>query len=130
MNSIIASLLTVAKKLNNYAIDATTPTVFWPDTTHYIAEVPAGKRWILIGGVIYRDNSSALDVYLRDASDKLIGHLASYSAATGHAAYPEAANIGNPWLIVLDEGEYVQGLLGTAQGTGAYGTCIVLEVSV
>lgn len=128
MSGIYTELLTLAKKHNNYAVDATGGGL-WVNTTHYIAEVPASKRWFVLGGVINRAVSSTVYVISRDTADKeIIRHL-DEGAATGLKTWPEADfSSGNP--IILDASEQIYMHFGTAQDASSYATCIVLEVDV
>lgn len=126
----IATLLQTGKKLNNYAEDATGGGL-WVSTTHYTVVVPANKRWILLGGVFNRDANATLYVYIKDASDKTIALLGSYSASTGLSQYP--LNTGSPaigGLLLMDAGEYLDAVAGAAQGAGAYASLQVIELSL
>ncbi len=116
-----------AKKVDNYEADATGATALWPDTTHYKATCPAGKRWVLIGGVVKRDVSSTLDMYVRSSATEALLQLDIQTAATGYSAYPNYLRSDAKTLIVLDPGDYVEALFGTAQGAGAIASCQVLE---
>ena len=127
---VVTDLLTVARKVDNYTVDATGGGL-WTDTTHYRATVPVGKRWFLYGGVAQRDVSATVNMALMNVADKMVHYLATHSAATALVAYPEATNTGSMMFpIPLDVGEYVMMTFGVAQSTGAYATCIVLEVDV
>ena len=127
---ISAELLTFARKLNNWEEDPVTGLkVLWTSTTHFIAEVPADKRWFLFGGVADRNVSSTLYAYVKDASDEIILLLAYHSAGTSMASYPIEANVGKTiFPFVMDEGEYVDLTFGTAQDAGSKASCVVLEV--
>ena len=129
---ITVDLLTVAKKVNNYDIDATGGGL-WTSTTTYKATVPAGKRWRFMFGYHKRDVSSTALVEIRDASDAIIGSLDYQGAATAGVGYPNTS-AGNNTLpkgrVILDVGEYILITFGTAQSTGAYASCVVLEVDV
>ena len=125
---VVTDLLTVARKINNYDIDATAGGL-WTDTTHYKVTCPVGKRWFLIGGVVVRAVSATLEGYVKDSSDKIIGYLISETAAATSNMYPEYAfQVGN--YIVLDVGEYVELVFGVAQNASSYASCMVLEVDV
>jgi len=116
------------RKLNNFDVDATAGGL-WDDTTHYIATVPAGKRWILLGGVINRDVSATVKAYARDVSGNIILKMGDEAAGTGYSHYPETAFwIGTP--LVLDSSEDVYLQFNVAQGGSAWATCVVLEVSI
>jgi len=128
---IFAELLTLARKLNNYEVYGAGAGPLWTSTTNYKAVVPAGKRWFLYGGVVFRSASATASINVYDAADKKIYTLGSHAAATGICHYPEAENTGSlAFPIPLDAGEYVDITLGAAQGATAYGTCVVLEVDI
>lgn len=128
--AIVAELLTLAKKLNNYEIDPVTGLkVLWVDTTHYKVVCPAAKRWFLISGVVNRNVSSTVNVTLHNVGDVAIDTLLVEGAAAALNSYPEAAyQVGAQ--RVLDAGEYIQAYFGTAQDAGSWATCVVLEVDV
>lgn len=127
---ISIGLLTQAKKVNNYAENATGGGL-WVSTSNYRAVVPSLKRWFLYGGFTIRDASATMKAFIYDASDKYVLQLADWAAAAGAAYYPESANTGTclfPW--VMDAGEYISLVFGAAQGAGASANCVVLEVDV
>lgn len=124
-------------KKNYYIEDATDNASdnlkFDSDTAQkYI--VPAGKRWLLIGGNVNRDVSSTLLVRLHDAANKVILTLANESAGTGVTVFPNGGtndeNFRPIGPIILDAGEYVRILFGTAQTGAAWASCMVIEVGV
>lgn len=123
-------------KVNNYIEDATDIAAgndkFDSDQLATMI-VPAGKRWILLGGVVNRDASSTLTIYVKDASDNII-HLVLYSGATAAlTTWPDNADSEKTYIfhpIILDVGEYVEFSFGAAQGAGAFLSCVVLEVDV
>ena len=129
---VVTDLLTVARKLNNYEADATGGTL-WTSTTTFKCTVPVGKRWEFLFGYHKRDVSSTALVEIRDVSDDIIGSLDYQGAATAGVGYPNTS-AGNNTLpkgrVVLDVGEYILITFGTAQGVGAYASCVVLEVDV
>lgn len=127
---IVAELLTLAKKINNYEIDPITGVqVLWIDSTHFTGTVPLNKRWFVLGGVVNRNVSSTVIVALRDSSNATICHLLDEGAAMGLKTFPEAdKQIGRDWI--LDAGEDFYMLFGTAQDAGSYANCVVLEVDV
>ena len=132
--AIFAELLTVAKKLNNYAENATGGGL-WTSTTEYRATVPAGKRWFVQGGCVNRDVSSTMNVNAYDASDDLLFFLDFQGAATGTTCWPNtqavAVRIQFPKNgLMLDAGEYILITLAVAQGVGAFANCVILEVDV
>jgi len=126
MSQIFAELLTVARKLNNYLENATTS---FDSTTSHKYVVPVGKRWSLIGGIVKRDVSSTLSVIAYDSSDNPILEMSLQGAATALVIWPDDARnmFGR---CVLDAGEYVHMAFGTAQDTGAYMSCMAMEVDV
>ena len=124
---ISVDLLTVAKKVNNYKADATAGGL-WTSTTEYKATCPAGKRWFLLGGIVYRDVSHTLTAIVRDAADKSLYYLSLKTAATGYTGFPDVAN--NISNYVIEAGEYVQLFFGGAQSTGAAASCVVLEIDI
>lgn len=129
-NPIAVDLLAVAKKLDNYDVNATAGGL-WTDTTHYRATVPANKRWFLFGGAITRDASQTVNVSIYDSSDNPIIVLAGYSAGTGTHSYPIEGYSGHViFPFPMDPGDYVEALFGGAQGVTAAATCVVLEVNI
>lgn len=119
----------VARRVNNYELDATGATALWPDTTHYKAEVPAGKRWFLLGGIFYRNAAVTATTYVRDSSDNIIGQLGYEGAGATRGSYPEEAQAkGTGW--VLDPGEYVDITFSGALDATAYASCCVLEIDI
>ena len=115
-----------AKKVDNYAIDATGGGL-WTTTTTYKIVCPTGKRWVLIGGVINRGVSATVNVIVYNASDEPIQFLYYAAASTGTSGYPSSTNAGNG-VPILDVGEYVLATFGAAQNAASYMTCLVLEV--
>lgn len=126
----IADLFAIAKKIDNYEKDATGATALWPSTTVYKAEVPANKRWFLIGGAFNRDVSSTASFYLKDSVDQVIGFFNTYSAGTGWHRFPLYNGVLFPHGCIGDAGDYFTIEFGTAQGASAEASCMVLEVSV
>lgn len=123
--------LTRARKLDNYEKDATGATAKWPDTTHFIATVPAGKRWFLFGGNANRAVSSTMNSYVKDPSDNTILTLSYHGASTGSTPFPIATYAGThifPWP--MDVGDYVELLFGTAQNANSYASVHVLEIDI
>ncbi len=135
-----AELLTVAKKVNNYIIDATdtgTGNDKWESSTLQEWTVPADKRWILLYGVLSRENSSTSTCLILDSSGGVIGKIHDMSAGTGVTplipvgfATREHLQQGQMGQLILDAGEQVQLTLGTAQGSAAYASLVVLEIDV
>lgn len=136
MSIIVKDLLVSARKLNYYIEDATDVAAgnLKFDSTTLQKYLPStGYRWFFLWGVVYRDVSSTCEIDIRDSSDKIIGHLATLSAATGVASYPGALGTAChqvPTWFVLDPGDYINIAFGTAQGAGAYASCVVLEVQI
>ena len=131
---IFAELLTVAKKIDNYAADATGGGL-WTSTTTYEVTVPAGKRWFLLGGVIKPDTSATTSTTAYNAADEPLYKIGYQAAGTNLQAmlkqtadYNHANPHGHP--LVLDAGDYVDVEFGAAQGASAYCSCVVLEVDV
>lgn len=125
---ILARLLTVTKKVNNYALDATGGGL-WISTTEFRVTCPADKRWFLVGGVVKRNVSSTLIGYIRDVSDNLLFKLCDESAAASTTSFPEADyQIGT--MPIMDAGEDLTLIFGTAQDAGSRASCVVLEIDV
>ena len=131
---ISIDLLTLAKKIDNYEIDATGGTARWTTDKIYKNVVPAGKRWFVMGGVVNRDVASTFTVRIYNSGDKIVQHLDTQSAATGLSSWPSnvasAAVDAGAWPKPLDAGDYVQVTFATSQTAGAYASCVVLEVDV
>ncbi|GAI94354.1 unnamed protein product, partial [marine sediment metagenome] len=119
--------------LDNYEIDATSG-VHWTSDTTYDAVVPAGYRWLLIGGHINRTVSGTMSAAVYNAADKLVLFLAYASAATGKTGFPNTVESGSslapPVMIPMDPGWYVRVTLGASQDASAEGSCVVLEVKL
>lgn len=125
---IVTELLTKAKKVNNYELYSASGPL-WTDTTHYRATVPVGKRWFVLGGAVKRDASATINTGVYDAADKQIGKILDDAAGTGLVSFPEDCYfIGTSWI--LEAGEYIESVFGAAQGTGAYHSCVVVEIDV
>lgn len=133
MNSIYTELLTLAKKLDQYAKDATgsgaTGTTYWLDTTHYRATCPVDKRWLFQYGISYRDVSATQSAKTFDSSDNVLAYIRTDTAGTGETPMPEAGYV-LPTPIIMDAGDYFENVFGVAQGASAYHTFTVLEVDV
>ena len=123
-------LLKLGRLVDNFEEDATGATAKWPDTTHYKAEVPLGKRWFLLYGSFYRDANQTANVQILNAADKTVGYLGSYGATTGIAGYPLYSSTSVPECIILDAGWYIYITFGGAQGANAYATAVVIEVQM
>lgn len=127
MSAIIATMPEFARKVNNFAVDATAGGL-WISNTQYKAVVPASKRWFLIGGTLNRSASTTAVYSVYDSGDHLIYNLGSDTAAVGSTAYPR--NDGWQGVVIMDPGEYVKITCGGTQGAGAYASCVVLEVDM
>lgn len=128
--SIIANLLTTAKKIDNYEIDPVTgDKVLWTSTIAYKATVPAGKRWFFLGGIVDRNVSSTVNGHIRNSADKYLRTLIEEAAGTGEKFYPEYI-YGWPTPIVMDVGDYIHLHFGTAQDAGSWATAQVLEIDI
>lgn len=128
---IVADLLTLAKKVDNYEIYTGVADVYWLTTTNFRAVVPAGKRWFLFGGNCDRENSSTFTAYVKNSGDNILLTLAYSAATTGHSAFPVAAYAGSHvFPYPLDADDYVDLIFGTAQSTAAYCSILVLEVDI
>lgn len=127
---IVAELLTVSKLQDNYDVDATAGGL-WTATTTYQATVPAGKRWKLLGGSVYRSVNATVIVEIRNAANQAIVRLDSLSASTGTSSYPGASYIGPVCSgLMMDPGWYILMTFGVAQDASAWASAVVLEVDV
>lgn len=131
MNSIFTELLTVAKKVTEFLEDA---TIAFDSTTEHKITCPVDKRWFLIGGCTGRDNSSTLDITIRNASDEILLWMEDSAAGTGQTSWPSLVaatkHIIHSRLIIVDAGEYVSWIWGTAQGASATLSYSYLEIDV
>lgn len=126
--SVIAQLLTLAKKNNNYDLDATAGGL-WITDKIYKVTCPASKRLFLMGGVLNRAVSSTVVGSINAAGGEELHRLTDKSAATGITAYPEDAyQIGQPFI--LDATDYLQLSFGTSQNASSWATGVMLEVDV
>ena len=126
---VVTDLLTVARKVTNYDIDATGGGL-WTDTTHYRVTVPVGKRWKFLGGYCNRDVSSIVNGFIYNASDKILQYMVSQTAAATGFAIPTTALGVETSSLYMDVGEYFEMTFAVAQGVGAYASFQVLEVDV
>ena len=131
---IMVDLLTVAKLVDNYAIDATAGAP-WTTDKLYKVTVPVGKRWFFIGGAMKRDVASTAEVVIKNAGDELVFQLDSFPSATTMVAYPSTIAQVNTLArplgpIIMDAGGYVQISFATSQTGGAHASFNVLEVDV
>jgi hypothetical protein len=131
--SISAELLTLAKKVVMYEAYAAAGTTYWTSTTVFKATVPTGKRWIVLGGMIYRSQNATVIAQGCDASDHKMYQFVSEAAAQTLTTFPNrtaSAAFGDYSRAVLDPTDYIQFTFGAAQDTNAYITLVVLEVDV
>ena len=117
-----------------YIVDATatgTGNDKWDSTTVMEWEVPAGKKWLFIGGTVKNSADATVTVDLYNASDKVILGLASIAApgATVRVQFPDSdiGYVHRP--IPMKAGDYVKMTMGAAQGAAAEANCLVLEWS-
>lgn len=125
----VATLFETAKRISNYAKDATGGGLF-TDTTHYRVTVPAGKRWFFIMGYHNRDVSSTTVQAIYNSADDMILWLNADSAGTGIARMLNYNQFMMGLPIVLEAGDYFEITFGTAQGASCEVSYHVLEVSV
>ena len=130
---IFVELLTLAKKVTNYALDATGGGL-WATTTKFKVTCPAGKRWFVIAGSINRAVSSTLDTRIYDESDVVLYMVDNQGAATGITSFPnKTANAliaPTAYPLVMDAGDYLDMSFGTAQNASSWASFTVLEVDV
>lgn len=127
---IVAEILHMGRKLNQYQLDATSGGL-WTDTTHFkTTAVAAHRRQLVLGGVTNRSVSGTVVIYAYDVSGNIIACLANEGAATGITGYPESTTFMINAPMILDEGEYIQMTFGAAQGATAYASCVVIEVEL
>jgi len=124
-----SQLFLKSRKTDHYEKYAVAGTSYWVDTTHVKWTCPVSTRWILLGGSIYRSQSSTLTVAVYDSSDNIINYLSYKAAATGNTGFPDSTFTGNA-IIIIDAGQYVQATFGTAQNTSAYASCVVIVIDV
>lgn len=123
-------LMVMGRKVNNVTTGASNFSV---STTSHLVTCPIGRRWLFLGGHVMRDNSSTLEIGLKDAADKLIWHFATEGAATSNVNFPNIGGTvtfsrGMPsYPLIIDEEEYIEFAWGTAQGSSAQVSCMVLE---
>ena len=115
--------------VTNYEKDATGATTLWPDTTHYVATVPTGKRWYLWGGYQDGDAAETIVITIKDEGDNLLFPLLSEADATVGYAYPDVAVLPLRRPIPMKTGWYLEIVYGGAQGANAYASCVVSEVT-
>jgi len=78
--------------------------------------VPSGARWIVLYGTAERDQNATFSADIRDASDKVIGHLLDALAAGVTKVYmPSDSHF--PCPCVLEEGYDITFTWGAAQTT-------------
>lgn len=135
--SLVATVRTLGKKLDNYITDATDNAAGnekFDSTTEQTYTVPTGKRWLFMYGYLKLDVNATFTAYLFNVDDELVAVLASAAAGTGRKTYPGTlsgsinGSLGYPYP--MDEGDYIKLTAGAAQGAGAAASCAVLEVDV
>lgn len=93
--------------------------------------VPAGKRWLVIGGYAERDQNATLDLKVTDSSDKTIMIHAQIAAGTTNVGFGNFATDSefafNPFI--LDAGDKIVLDWGAAQTTPEI-ALLVLEIDV
>lgn len=102
-------------------------TTTWDSTTQHVITVPAKKRWYLQYGRINRDVSSTLDISLRDTANSYFQLIATAAAGTSGVNFPEPKDSR---VYILDPGDDVIFVFGTAQSTAAYIHMRALEVDL
>ena len=101
-----------------YVKDATSN---FDSTIEHKITVPANKRWIILFGVVNRDQSSSLVITIHKSTDDCIGIISVEGEGTGRTAFPQnAGSYGPKGPIILKAGDYIKFVFGSAQGTGAY----------
>ncbi len=103
---------------------------FSEDTSNHKITVPAGKRWRLLYGVIYRDQNADLTIALKDSGDKMLNILTYAAAGTGWLNIWQATNYRANAPIILKAGDYVLVTFGAAQGAGGIINMRFLEYDV
>lgn len=129
----IADQLPYAKKIDTYEVYAASGTTYWSSTTTYEATVPAGKRWILLYGMVDPDASATVAVHIKNVADKILSLLTNVTAGTAIISVPNtvaSSTTLDSKLIILDAGQYVGVTFGAAQGTSADVNFSFLELSV
>lgn len=128
---MFTDVLKFGRKVNNFLDDATSN---WDTTTTHKFIVPAGKRWLLLGGNGFRSDAATVQVYCFNTANKKIFGLTELASAAGRFTYPSrTAEVDSGAIMdfmVLDAGEYVNFVFGAAQGATAYISCVVIEWAV
>ena len=114
--------------ISNYEIYTGVADVYWTDTTHYVAEVPAGKVWWLWGGYVDIENNSTVDVTIKDASDNILMLLLDEAAGTASFGFPDPALHTCQMPIPLLAGWYIEIVFGAAQSTAAFACAVTTAV--
>lgn len=103
----------------------------WSTTQLYKATVPAGKRWLFLGGIIDRSDAATCAVTIRNDADKNVFQIDDYPSATTVVAVPSGqVAVGSvkplgPYF--MDAGWYFNISFSVAQGAAAYVSMAVLE---
>ncbi len=103
---------------------------FSESTSEHKDVVPAGKRWILLNGVVNRDASQTVNVSVRDSTDARIYWVLTEGAATGENQFPEDSLISSGKPIIMDPADYIHYQFGGAQSTAAFCRAVVIEVAL
>jgi len=114
----------------NYIVDATdnaATNLKWTSTTVQTYTVPAGKVWLLWGGIVTRDAAETLVVTLLDGTNTLMT-LASEGAAASTTSLTADLPTNFTMPLILPAGYQVLITCGGAQGAGAKATCVVTEI--
>ena len=108
-------------------------TNFSDSTSLHKETVPTGHRWLLIGGVVYRDNNATIKVTLvPDGSNGAFKFLDESAAATTENAFPVSGSNskidGGAFPIPIPAGGIIQFAFGAAQGAAAYTVIYYVDV--
>ena len=124
-----AEVLTIARKVNNWEEDPVTGVKeLWESTQSFKAVVPAGVRWFVLGGVVKRNVSSTVSISGYDSAGKIIFFFDTQSAAASTTGWPTPAKFPAGIIAIMDPGEWVRMIFGTAQDAGSNASCVVLEI--
>lgn len=88
--------------------------------------VPAGKRWVIIGGAFERDTSATLILQLTNAADKVIDSTPLVTAGTTMQYFSDMAYVV-PWIA--DAGMKIVLTWGAGQTSNEI-TLLVLEIDL
>ena len=120
----------LGRRLTNYVKGGAS---FSDSTSLHKIEVPAGKRWFVLGGMVSRDQAATLSVSANDAAGNKLLQIAYGAAATTGWAIPnntaDSLHLRN-FPLVLEAGETINFSFGAAQSTNAIITMFITEVDV